>query len=190
VRYRIFHAAIRLATIATLVGTLSQPAWAQAPTAEISGAYVHLSDPDFDMPLGWLADVGIGLSDAVSVVGEIGRSSRTVAGRGIPVTLGVTTYQGGVRVTGRTQRLAVFGQALGGLGQFGGRAKAGPVTASVSLNAVSLQFGGGVIVPINGRVGIRGSADYRYAAMVSTDFPVDVNELRLSGGLLIAIGRR
>jgi hypothetical protein len=160
------------------------------PAAEVGVAYVHLSESRMTMPLGWLADLGIPLSDTLAVVGELGRSGRTEVAFGIPVSLSVTTYQGGVRMARRTPRLLVFGQVLGGLGQFGGRTRSRVVSAVVTLNAVSMQFGGGVVVPLTDRVGIRGGLDYRYAVMTSTDLPIQVKEIRVAGGLIIGFGER
>jgi hypothetical protein len=59
----------------------------------------------------------------------------------------------------------------------------------VSFNALSLQVGGGVIIPISGRLGVRAGVDYRYAVAISTDLPLEARELRISGGLSIGLGR-
>jgi hypothetical protein len=135
-----------------------------------------------------MADAAFRVSDTARVVAEVGRHSRAVSGLGVPFSASVATYQGGVRFTGHAGDVAVFGQALGGLGRFGGRISTGQLNVSLAMNAVSLQFGGGVIVPVSPRLGVRAGLDYRYAVMVSTDLPVEARQWRVTTGIALAVG--
>lgn len=180
---------VRLVAMTAFVAALASPASAQAPAIEASGAYAYLADPSINMPAGWLADAAFRVSDTTSVVAEINHSRKAVKTLGVPFTLSVTTYQGGVRVTGRASRVAVFGQALGGFGRFGGRLSAGSIDLGLTLNAVTLQFGGGAIVPVGSRFGVRAGLDYRYAVMLSSDLPLEARQWRVTTGMVLAVGR-
>ena len=177
-----------LAAVLALLVASASPVWAQAGAVEVSGAYAHLSDQEFNMPVGWLADAAFRLSETTSVVAEVGRHSRALGTFGVPFNVSVATYQGGLRLTGHAGRIAVFGQALGGLGRFGGRVSTGWIDVGLTMNAISLQFGGGVIVPAGGRLGVRAGLDYRYAAMLSTDLPVEARQWRIATGFVLALG--
>jgi hypothetical protein len=144
--------------------------------------------PDSNLPVGFFADVAVRGTDTLNVVGEIGRSSRSVTEFGVPVTLSVTTYQAGVRAIGRMPGLAVFGQSLVGLAQFAGSAAVPGFNVSTSMNAVALQVGGGIIVPITPRVGVRTGIDYRYAVATSVDTLATARQWRLGGGVTFALG--
>lgn len=181
---------VRLWPVAVMafVAAFTSPALAQAPALEVSAAYSYLADRDINMPIGWMADAAFSVSEPTRVVVEIGRHSRAIGGLGIPFRASVATYQGGVRFIGPVGRAAVFGQALGGLGRFGGRVSTGQIDVGLTMNAVSLQFGGGVIVPLTPRLGVRAGLDYRYAVMVSTDLPVEARQWRVATGIAMAVG--
>ena len=180
---------LTLAVAFAVLVAAASPAWAQTRAVEVSGAYAYLSDQEFNMPVGWLADAAFKVSETTRVVAEVGRHSRALGTFGVPFNVSVATYQGGLRVTGHAGRVAVFGQALGGLGRFGGRVSTGQIDLSLTMNAISLQFGGGVIVPAGGRLGVRAGVDYRYAAMLSTDLPVEARQWRVATGFALALGR-
>lgn len=131
------RAVFRAAIIPLVAGALVQLVFAQAPAAEVTGAYAYPRESDLNFPVGWFADVGFNLTNTLSIVGEIGCSSTGVTRFGTPITLSVTTYQGGVRAIARTPRVSIYAQTLLGFGQFGGTGSAGPVGVSLSFNAVS-----------------------------------------------------
>jgi len=175
-----------------LCGVWVRTAQAQEPAAEVRGGYAFVSDTDFNFPFGWYADIGIPLRGATTLVGEIGRSQTTVVEFGVPVTFSVTSFQGGVRYQVRNNAIRPFVSVLGGVTRLGGGIDAGSMIGlrgldiNVSTLAITLQTGGGVVVPVTPRFGITGGADYRWGA---SDLG-SLNEFRISAGVLVGLGRR
>ena len=128
----------------------------------------------------------------MNIVGEVGRAQTSQVQFGLPVTLAMTSFLGGVRFVDREGMVRPFVSALGGVARASGGVSLAGVPAArgldltVSSLAVVLQSGGGVTVHVSPRLGISVGGDYRWGAS-------DVGELRefrFTTGVLVLVGRR
>jgi hypothetical protein len=92
------------------------PAMAQA---EFSVGYAFLRDEEIDenFPLGWYADIAGGISDNISLVGEVGGSYKTVNDsefEDLDIKLSVHHAMGGLRLVHRGDGANFYAQVLGG----------------------------------------------------------------------------
>jgi hypothetical protein len=165
---------------------------AQTPAVELRGGYAYVADSEFNFPAGWYAEVGVPLPGAVAILAEIGRSATTVVERGVPVTLSVTSFHGGVRLEKRSGPFQPFGTAMGGITRAGGHVNLSPALGlgnldfNVSSRAYTMQMGGGVVVPVTPRFGVTVAGDYRWG--VGDLGPL--TEFRFSTGVQVGLGRR
>jgi hypothetical protein len=93
------------------------PAMAQG--VEFSVGYAFLRDDEIkeNFPLGWYADVAGGISDNLSLVGEVGGSYKTVNDsefEDLDIKLSVHHAMGGIRLVHRGDGANFYAQVLGG----------------------------------------------------------------------------
>ena len=147
------------------------PSAAQAPRAEISGAYAVLRDQDRSetFPAGWVASVTGNINEWVGVNSEIGASHRvcrdcqrgpftSLTFRGTDRSLRVFTFMVGPRFAARgLAAVTPFAQVLlGGSHISGGVQFDGALTTGFTY-----QPGAGVDVRLTPDVGLRLQGDYR-----------------------------
>jgi hypothetical protein len=124
------------------------PAMAQG--VEFSVGYAFLRDDEIkeNFPLGWYADIAGGLSDSISLVGEVGGSYKTVNDSEFPdlnVKLSVHHAMGGLRLSHRGDGANFYAQVLAGAARasvsddFGGGTET--VTDFALQPGVGLEFG-------------------------------------------------
>lgn len=182
----------RVVLIALLAGTWPGVARAQTAAVELRGGYAYVADADFNFPFGFYADIGVPVSPSMSVVAEIGHSRANVVEFGVPVTLSVTSYQGGVRLEARRGRVRPYVNAIGGVTRLGGGVNVGNLggvrglDVNVSALAFTIQPGGGVVIPLSDRVGLALGGDYRWGA---GDLG-SVKEFRFTSGVVFGLGNR
>jgi hypothetical protein len=187
-------AAVRIGAIAIATVALSMtPAAAQTPAVEVSGGYQYTHVPDLNLAVGWFGDVAANINDAFGVVAEVSGAHTTMTERvsssqSVDVELTLLTYMGGIRAASHANpKVVPFVQFLAGGARLSGGA-AVPSTSfnvSVSESRPATQLGGGVLLMLTNRVGIRVGADYR---TVFFDGGRE-NEFRAESGVVVALGR-
>jgi hypothetical protein len=125
-------------------------------------------------PTGWYVDLSSAVRPRIAVVGEVGgvyESTNTHE----------YSYQGGIRLFSSTNpTLTPFAQALVGASTSG--------TSASSMNAFSMQGGGGIeIMPVH-RLGIRIAADYRRVFFSGADGGAQ-NDIRIAVGAVFHVGK-
>jgi hypothetical protein len=184
--------AVPVSTLAFVCVLSAGAAHAQTPAAELRGGYAYISDPDFNFPFGWYADIGIPLRGAMTLVGEVGRSQTSAVEFGVPVTFSVTSYQGGVRYQKRTGSVRPFVNAIGGITRAAGGVDVGSqiglrgLDINVSTTAYTIQPGGGVVIPVTPRLGVTVGADYRFGGSELGS----LTEFRIATGIAFGLGSR
>jgi len=175
--------ALRLLLVAFFVTVVAVgPAAAQShEPAHVFGGLSALRDlgsgeiGETDYDRGFLVSVGAPLPWArLSVVGEVGANSRTNI---LDETQRLFALMAGARISLlRTGRLALFGQALGGVERFSepGFVESGP----------AFQAGAGVDVAVWSRLGARLQGDWR----LSRQNDVSYKEVRVALGLTFRLG--
>ena len=155
---------------ALLVLALPTTARAQSaePRFEIYGGYAYLRDPgnsviaatagDDSFTLGWSAGVARPVWRAVAAVAEVGGHYKTRTTFEEDINLSFHTAMAGPRATARLGPFEEFAQALAGVVHARGSA----FGETVTLNALTLQPGGGVDYPIARRLRARLQLDYRW----------------------------
>ena len=182
----------RVVLMALLAAVWPGVARAQTAAVELRGGYAYVADTDFNFPFGFYADIGVPVSQGMTVVGEVGHSRTTVTQFGVPVTFGVTSYQGGVRLEARRGRIRPYVNAIGGVTRLGGGANLGSVGGprglgvNVSTLAITIQPGGGVAIPMSERFGVAVGGDYRWGASELGS----VKEFRFTTGVVLGLGNR
>ena len=151
-----------MTAVLALVVTAAVPdaARAQEPKATVAGGYVYfqqlttgeLSEPAY--PFGWAATSALRLAGSrVSAVGEFGISYRTNEFDELHTLMAAL---GGARVTlYRSNRLALFAQALAGLERF--------AEPGFTESGIAVQPGAGVDLYVSSKVFIRAQGDYRWS---------------------------
>jgi Outer membrane protein beta-barrel domain len=144
--------------VMSMLGALPRPAHAQTPV-EISGGYSVAHDPrdDVTLPSGWMAGAAIGLTPALSVVGDVSGQDKTIALLSTDARLSVHTLMGGVRASARLGRVTEFGQILAGAVRTSGSAFGSTLTGT----SVGVQPGVGLDYPLTGRLAARAEFDVR-----------------------------
>jgi hypothetical protein len=168
---------VRIRTVITVLAVamvlmVAAPASAQEKgAANVSFGYSNLqqvTDPSTNIPAGWTAGVGVGMSANSAFVGEVGGHYKD-GGR-------LHTFQGGLKFFNATNPKAVpFFQVLTGLGHYNGGGG----------SAWALTPGGGVDVQINEKASFRAQADWVFVRVSG----VNVNHIRFGGSIVIKIPR-
>ena len=166
-----------LAIAMALIG--STPAAAQNVDVSAGYQFARLSQGGSGetFPYGWYVDVAGTVRPMVALVGEVGGVYKSNSG----VTAHEYSYQGGVRVFSTMNPMVTpFGQVL-----------LGGSTAGVggsSVNAFSVQPGGGVDIKVTTSVGVRIAADYRRVFFSDTNGGGE-NDVRVALGLVFHPGK-
>jgi hypothetical protein len=160
--------AVVLIAMAVLLIT-AKPASAQEKGAANLGlTYTNLTnfDPTQNVPAGWLASIGVGVSKRASFVGEVGGNYDKIGG----VWVKQHSFQGGLRMLSTTnEKMTPFFQVVTGVTHFTG------------ADVWTLTPGGGVDSKINDKIAFRIQGDWVYMR----DSGVSQNGLRVGGGLVI-----
>jgi hypothetical protein len=141
----------------------------------LSYSYLRLlDDADFNVPAGWLVSFAKPVTRTpVSIVGEIAGNYRAESGE----ALRVHTFQGGVRVSGRSGLMRPFAQLLVGDMNVG--------CCGSSENAFALEPGGGMDIQLDRRVSLRLGASFPTAF-----YDGDTGHtFRFQTGVVIPVGR-
>jgi hypothetical protein len=132
-----------------------------AQGVEFSVGYAFLRDDEIkeNFPLGWYADIAGGISDNISLVGEVGGSYKTFHDSEVPeldIKLSVHHAMGGLRLSHRGEGAKFYAQVLAGAARasvnFEGETDS--VTDFALQPGVGLEFGAG-------GTRLRVGADYR-----------------------------
>jgi len=171
------------------MATRAQQLPVTVPQFDLAGGYSYVranSAQAFNLH-GGNASIAYNLPDRYSFVGEFGvyRFSGLPAG----VRSNMYTYLAGPRVSWRnTSRYTPYSQILLGVGRLDASSKG----VDAGENAFAASVGGGLNVELNSRLAIRAiQADYlltRFARL--TGASATQNDLRLSAGIVIHLGRR
>jgi hypothetical protein len=154
------------------------PAAAQdPPKIQFAGGYQLLRDEGESLPVGWFAEVGAGVTPAISVVGLVSgayksiEQSETISGVVVSAEgdLSIHMFMGGVRYAVRSNpSVTPFAHALlGGVrgsATVTGSGTVGGQTFTVEESDSSTEFGllagGGVDIRLSDRAGLRVGADF------------------------------
>ena len=175
---------------ALLIAGFVSPASAQnIQSAEISGGYQWLTAKTSDedgwrtFPKGWYVDVAGHVTPMLSIASQVSGNYRTFEDEGFDLAL--HTFMAGLRATS-SGRVRGHGQFLAGVASL----KASDDVASDSETDFALQFGGGVTVPVSGRVGLRLGVDYTriFAREDGAVLAADVNGVRFIIGATFGLG--
>jgi len=144
--------------VMSMLGAFPRPARAQTPI-ETSGGYSVAHDPRdaVTLPAGWMAGAAIGLTPALSVVGDVSGQYKTVALLSTDARLSVHTVMGGLRASARLGRLTEFGQIVAGAVRTSGSAFGSTTTGT----SVGVQPGVGIDYPVTSRLSARAEFDVR-----------------------------
>ena len=149
-----------------LVTTAAAGATAQTqsePALDLSVGYQVLHIPGQTYPLGISLEMSCALTSTVRIVAEAGASiaRRTTSSYGTG-TLTLYDYGAGPRVTARAGRVLVYGQLLGGAVRTHADLSTGFGAPFIDGdNALMLQPGAGVIVPLTRRMAVVGEGNYQ-----------------------------
>ena len=190
-----FRVAMRMSGAFAMVATagLMTPAAAQTPKVEASVGYQYTHVPDLNFAAGWVGDVTANVNDLFGIVGEVSGAQTTqteqISSRqSVDVSLRLLTYMGGVRVASHINpKVVPFVQVLMGSARFSGTANVPTTTFNLGMSEshFAMQSGGGVLLMINPRVGIRVGADYRAVVFEGGQ----ENEFRVASGVVVALGK-
>jgi len=131
---------------------------AQTPY-EISGGYSLARDPrdEVTLPSGWMAGAAIGVTPALSVVGDISGQYKTIPLLNTDARLRVHTVMGGLRASAKVGPLTEFAQLLAGVVRTSGSAFGG----SSSSQSFGIQPGVGLDYPLARAWAARAELDVR-----------------------------
>jgi hypothetical protein len=126
---------------------------------EISGGYALAHDPrdEVTLPSGWMAGAAIGVTPALSVVGEISGQYKTIPLLNADARLSAHTAMGGLRASANVGRLTEFAQILAGVARTSGSA----FGATDTSRAPGIQPGVGVDYPLARAWAARAELDVR-----------------------------
>jgi hypothetical protein len=152
-----FHTVVGMIVGAFAMLALATPAAAQGAKVDFSGGYQYfrfLEEGSVNVPQGWGASVGVG-KEWIKFVADVG--GHYIEGEQLH------TFQGGLELSGKNQRVVPFARVLSGVGLF---------TGYGSTNSVF------VFTP---EAGVKIMATNRVGAQVSVGFPVLVNDGSANG---------
>jgi hypothetical protein len=163
--------------VATIL-SMAVPAFAQAKgAANVSFGYANLEtigtngNSNVNIPAGWTASVGVGVTPMSAFVGEIGGHYKD-GGK-------THTFQGGLRFfSTKNPKSTPFFQVLTGLGHGS--------NGTVSANAWTLTPGGGVDVKINEQAAFRVQGDY----LLMRNDGINTHSLRFGGSIVINLPKK
>ena len=205
---------IFVVTVIVVIFAVLEPTRAAAqttPAIEVAGGYGVLRDAELEETflLGWFASGGWNVTDWLAIVGEVGgqhtRSDFEFSGTVIGERqLDVYTLLAGPRYLRRFPRVIPFLHFLVGAARvksdfeandrFFGLVQLDPFLADSLLRELlitqtkpALQVGGGVSFPVGARLSVRLATDYR---RVFDAFGRDLNQFRLSSGVVVGFGQR
>lgn len=156
-------AMLRAPAIAVVLGVLLLGAGARRTSAqapfEISGGYSLARDPRDEVTLlsGWMAGAAIGVTRALSVVGDISGQYQTIPLLTTDARLSVHTAMGGVRASAGVGRLTEFAQIVAGVVRTSGSA----FGATDVSQASGIQPGVGLDYPLTRAWAARAQFDVR-----------------------------
>lgn len=141
--------AFRVACVvcACAMGTAAQAQTNRAVDVGVAYSFLRITEESgVNMPVGWLVSVAGRATNVVSIVGEVAGNYKSEEGE----TLRIHTFQAGVRFLARQNpNVTPWGQfLLGGANASGG-------CCGESETKFSIEPGGGVDVPVGGRVAMR-----------------------------------
>jgi len=164
--------------VAVMLVVVPVSLWAQdVPKAEVFGGFSWLSEKssgssDRWNPVGWQASVAGNVTSMFSVVGDFGGQYKDGAK--------LHEYMGGVRVTRRVEKAAVFAHALVGGAHFS--------EGGFSDNAFLMGYGGGVDINAGEKIAIR-VVQFDWLPARS-DGEWSSNQVRLGFGIVFKSGMR
>jgi hypothetical protein len=172
-----------LLIISYLLPTTAQAQARSGTEVGVSYSFVRVVEGDgLNVPVGWLVSLARSTNDWLALVGEGAGSYKTTNEGGD--TLWIHTFQGGVRVSARTNAtITPFGQFL--LGSMHLRSDEGGGNV-LSETHFSIEPGGGLDLTINQRTSIRIAAGF---PMSFVDDNI-VNLFRFQVGVVFGIGNR
>jgi hypothetical protein len=160
-----------------------------APPFELYAGYSYLRDPgnsviaatagDDSFHIGWAAGVAHRLWRRMDVVGEASGHYKTRTTFDEDVRLSFHALLGGPRGSVDVGPFREFGQVLAGVVHAHGSAFG--VTADT--NAFAVQPGGGIDLPLGGRVAARIQLDYRW--IKGSDFRRPANQFRAVAAIVV-----
>ncbi len=175
------------------------PALAQTrPAAEIAGGgYSFMRDYQTkeNYPAGWFASGAWNITDWLAAVGEVGGTYKsfdfTLDSLKLNTNARLHPFLGGPRYSRRLRGVTPFGQLLVGAARETGGVTIFRQSIATAETKLALQPGGGVDVPLTGRLSARIGADYRriFAKRKNTDQRSN-NEFRFVAGVVVGFSRR
>jgi len=137
-----------------------RPAAAQSGNWDVAAGYSFLNDNEIkeSFGAGWFAAVGVDVSKALAIAGEVSGNYKTVAIAGTDVDLSIHFFGAGPRFVGHTAKVHPFAQVLFGAA----RGSAGLLGVSESATDFAWQPGGGIDIDLNKSVGLRVGANGRF----------------------------
>jgi opacity protein-like surface antigen len=153
-----------MAFVMTGVGLTPSVVAAQtAGRVDAAGGYAWLYDHDADVTFsqGWFASVGADVIGPLGVVGEVTSSTKSQTGLDVEFSLRVLGIIAGPRVAMHTRRARPFAQALFGTTRSTSTYAFADRSLSDSRTFFTMQFGGGVDVPVVPHVAVRLGAYHR-----------------------------
>jgi hypothetical protein len=176
-------AKVLLVPMVAILGVAFVASPAQAQTDVAAGyQYARLSQGGsaVNYPAGFFVDVSGVVRPMVALVGEVGGIYKSQDS----VTAHEYTYQGGVRVfSAMNPMVTPFGQVL-----IGGTTAGASGGSGSSVNAFSVQAGGGADIKATDAVRVRVAVDYRRAFFSDTNGGGE-NDVRVALGLVFRVGR-
>lgn len=158
-----------------------------APKAEVFGGYQFISIDtknvglDRQMAQGWDADVAFNPNKNLGIVADISGVYKSEI-QGVQVDAKLYNYLFGPRISHRTDKVTVFGEALFGGGHISG---SNSFVGSASLNGFAMAFGGGVDVNVGKHVAVRPvKFDYLYNRFSESGVSESFNNFRYAGGIV------
>ena len=159
----------RVAAVFWLAVAAASPAFCQtrdAPAFEAGGGYAFLGGAGTTegYGAGWFADGGWRATSWLTLAGEVGRHCRRQDIGFIDTETNIDSLVAGVRIIHRRPRFAPYVQVLAGAVRVERTVHlAFPVDSVAGETGVygTLQVGGGIELPVSGRLAIRVGADYR-----------------------------
>jgi len=171
---------------------IARPGLAQGSSdparSTVSAGYAFLRAPDVNLATGFFADAGVRIMDNGQLVGEIAYHRKTLDEFGVSATVSQTSFLGGFRAIGGSESLNGFFQSLLGVSRISGGTSGQGFSVSVSTNAFTWEAGGGVIVPLNDRAGVRVGADYQLIVGTLLDETYTDSQFKILAGITFAVG--
>ena len=174
--------------------TVPCPVVAQDRVGEVAGGYSFLRDfqAKENFPAAWFASGAYNITNWLAAVGEVGGSYKSTDFVVDSVSYSTTTRLHTVLVGGRYSRrvksAAAFLQVLAGPAWESGGTTIFRESVGPTDRKIALQPGGGIDIPLTGRLGLRLGADYRRIFADRRTTPEkNNNEFRLNLGLVAGL---